>query len=89
MIRAGTPVSSGGNSRELTRPNRPPYAVGSHRSELVSLLDAGHYGVEIDAAERRALVAWIDCNAVFYGGYSPEEQAMQLAGKELPMPEVQ
>ena len=46
-----------------------PYAVGSHRSALVKLLDAGHYGVELRPAEWRAIVAWIDCNAPYLGGW--------------------
>ncbi|NQU23185.1 MAG: hypothetical protein HQ567_18050, partial [Candidatus Nealsonbacteria bacterium] len=46
-----------------------PYAVGSHRSKLVKILDAGHYDVELLPAERRAIVAWIDCNAPYLGDW--------------------
>jgi hypothetical protein len=46
-----------------------PYAVGSHRSKLVDLLDSGHYDVQLDANSRRAIVTWIDCNAPFLGGW--------------------
>jgi len=46
-----------------------PFAVGSHRSQLIQVLDAGHYDVRLDADSRRALVAWIDCNAPFLGGW--------------------
>ena len=46
-----------------------PYAVGSHRSPLVELLDAGHHGVQLEPDERRAIVAWIDCNAPYLGGW--------------------
>jgi hypothetical protein len=46
-----------------------PCAVGSHRSKLVEIVDAGHYDVKLDADSRRALVAWIDCNAPFLGGW--------------------
>jgi hypothetical protein len=47
----------------------PPYAVGSHRSRLIKVLDAGHYDVRLTPADRRALVAWIDCNAPYLGGW--------------------
>jgi hypothetical protein len=46
-----------------------PYQVGSHRSRLVKLLDAGHYDVKLSPDQRRAIVAWIDCNAPFLGGW--------------------
>jgi hypothetical protein len=57
----------------------PPYAVGSHRSRLVQLLDAGHYDVHLDPAESRALIAWIDCNAPFLGNW--DEYPPDGAGK--------
>ncbi len=46
-----------------------PYSVGSHRSRLVELLDRGHYDVRLTTDERRAIVAWIDCNAPYLGGW--------------------
>lgn len=46
-----------------------PYAVGSHRSALIKLLDGGHYKVKLTGDERRALVAWIDCNAPYLGSW--------------------
>jgi hypothetical protein len=46
-----------------------PYQVGSHQSKLVQLLDAGHYEVKLPPADRRAIVAWIDCNAPYLGGW--------------------
>ena len=46
-----------------------PYEVGSHRSKLVELLDAGHYDVKLSPNQRRAVVAWIDCNAPYLGGW--------------------
>ena len=37
----------------------------------------------------RRLATWIDMNAVFYGAYSPDDQARQLRGERIEMPEVQ
>ena len=45
------------------------YAIGSHRSALLKLLDAGHHQVKLSANERRAVAAWIDCNAPYLGGW--------------------
>lgn len=59
-----------------------PYAVGSHRSKLVDLLDDGHYDVELDADSRRAIVTWIDCNAPFLGGW--DEYAERTIADAVP-----
>jgi len=45
------------------------YAIGSHRSRLIEVLDKGHYQVKLTPADRRAIVAWIDCNAPYLGGW--------------------
>jgi len=47
----------------------PPNATGSRRSRLMTVLREGHYDVSLDTAEWRALAAWIDCNAPYYGGW--------------------
>ncbi|MDP6636021.1 MAG: hypothetical protein QGG42_14070 [Phycisphaerae bacterium] len=45
-------------------------ATGSRVSKLMKLLaDGGHYKVKLKTDEWRALAAWIDCNAPFYGGW--------------------
>ena len=46
------------------------YSVGSHRSSMITMLDAGHYDVKLSKSERRAIVAWIDCNAPYLGGWN-------------------
>ncbi len=43
------------------------YATGSGASKLMKMLKAGHNKVKLGLAEWRALAAWIDCNAQFYG----------------------
>jgi hypothetical protein len=47
----------------------PPNATGSRRSKLMSVLKEDHYSVQLDTAEWRALAAWIDCNAPYYGNW--------------------
>jgi len=67
----------------------PGGTFGARGSRLMSLLCAGHEGVELSASEVGRLAAWIDLNAIFYGAYLPEAQARQLRGERLPMPEIQ
>jgi len=62
---------------------------GALGSRLMKLIRAGHEGVSLDDAELRRLAAWIDCNAVFHGSFDPAEQARQLSGEPIAMPEIQ
>ena len=45
--------------------------------------------MKLDADELKRLALWIDLNAIFYGVYLPEDQARQLRGELVGMPEVQ
>jgi hypothetical protein len=47
----------------------PPYAYGSHKSKLIAVLRAGHYGVKLPPEEFIRLVTWVDANAPYYGSY--------------------
>ncbi|MGO8749822.1 MAG: hypothetical protein ACLQNE_28085 [Thermoguttaceae bacterium] len=68
----------------------PPGGMyGARGGRLIRLLAAGHEGVRLDAAELRRLAAWIDLNAIFYGVNRPQDQARQLRGESVPMPEIQ
>jgi hypothetical protein len=68
----------------------PPGGMyGARGSRLIKMLRAGHNKVKLTPDELRRLAAWIDCNAIFYGVYDPAQQAQQLAGKAVAMPEVQ
>ena len=58
-------------------------------SRLIKLLRVGHEDVQLSEDDYRRLAAWIDLNAIFYGVYGPQEQARQLAGEPVGMPEVQ
>ncbi|MEZ6080930.1 MAG: hypothetical protein R3C56_36255 [Pirellulaceae bacterium] len=67
----------------------PGGAYGALGSRLMKMLRQGHHDTQLSAQELRRFAAWIDCNAIFYGVYSPEDQARQLRGESLSMPEVQ
>lgn len=70
----------------------PPDDIRSaRRSRLMRhLLDGrGHQRVRLSDDDIRRLAAWIDLNAIFYGAYDPEQQAVQLTGKPVPMPAIQ
>jgi len=62
---------------------------GALGSRLVTMLRAGHGDVALGDSDWRRLAAWIDCNAVFFGAYDPADQARQVAGQPLAMPEIQ
>jgi len=43
-----------------------PLSFGSHVSKLITMLDAGHNKVKLDALSRRMLIEWVDANAPYY-----------------------
>ena len=47
---------------------------GSRISKLMKLLQKGHHNVELSVDEWRALAAWIDCNAPYYGDFDKIEK---------------
>ncbi|MCC6353021.1 MAG: hypothetical protein IT577_03990 [Verrucomicrobiae bacterium] len=70
----------------------PPDDIRSaRRSRLMRhLLEGdGHQDVKLSDDDVRRIAAWIDLNAIFYGSYDPGQQAAQLAGQPIPMPEIQ
>ncbi len=80
------PRFGGRNQIEVTPPGGQ---YGARGSRLIRLLRAGHYDVQLSPQELRQIAAWIDCNAIFYGSYRPEQQAQQLRGEPLAMPDIQ
>ncbi|MCC7495280.1 MAG: hypothetical protein IT204_23225 [Fimbriimonadaceae bacterium] len=62
-------------------PLLPPYSSGSFQSRLLPLLQAGHGGTRLAAAELRTLATWLDLLVPYCGDYteahawSPEEVA--------------
>lgn len=68
----------------------PPGGMyGARGSRLLKLLRKGHYDVRLTADDFRRLAAWIDLNAIFYGINNPADQARQLRGEPVAMPEIQ
>lgn len=63
----------------------------ARRSRLMKMfLDPpGHNNVKLSSDDIRRLAMWIDLNAIFYGVYDQEGQALQLVGQPIPMPEIQ
>ena len=74
------------NQIQITKPGG---IIGARGSRLIKLLREGHYDVNLSPEELRRIATWIDMNAVFYGANKPEDQARQLRGEKLPMPEIQ
>ena len=47
-------------------------ASDSNASELVQMLQKGHYGVKLDAEAWDRLITWIDLNCPFHGTWGEE-----------------
>ena len=77
----------GGRNRVQVTP--PGGSYSARGSRLMRLLREGHEDVTLTADEIRSLGAWIDSNAIFYGVNLPENQARQLNGEIVEMPEIQ
>lgn len=75
--------------RNQVQATPPGGMYGARGSRLMRLLAVGHEDVRLNTAELRRLAAWIDLNAIFYGVNRAEDQARQLRGESVPMPEIQ
>ena len=53
----------------------PPYEYHASTSELVQMLEKGHYGVELDDEANRLIVNWIDFNAPWRGKWGNEPES--------------
>ena len=76
-------------ARNQVQVTPPGGRIGARGSRLLKLVTEGHHDVKLSDQERRTLAAWIDCNAVFYGVYRPEDQRRQLQGEVVAMPDLQ
>ncbi len=76
------------NQIQVTPPGGQYGARGSRLMRLIGR-EGEHYDVKLSRKERRALATWIDLNAIFYGVYDPQDQARQLRGERVAMPEIQ
>ena len=74
------------NQVQITAPGGAEGALGSG---LMRLVRQGHEGVKLSDADIRTLAAWIDLNAVFFGSCSQADNAKELGGEPIPMPEIQ
>jgi Hydrazine synthase alpha subunit middle domain len=73
------------NYEPLTHPGQ----FGARNSQLVKLLDAGHYDVKLSDAEWERLVTWIEANALFYGTFNVKDQAKQQKGERITGPDLE
>ena len=76
-------------ARNQIQVSPPGGMYGARGSRLLKLLHNGHYDVKLTSDDFRRLAAWIDLNAIFHGVNNPEDQARQLRGEPVPMPEIQ
>ena len=84
--KALVPRFGGRNQIQVT----PPGGIyGARGSRLMRMLREGHEDVTLSPDEVRSLAAWIDSNAIFYGVNLPENQARQLRGEIVEMPDIQ
>jgi hypothetical protein len=84
--KALVPRFGGRNQIQVT----PPGGIyGARGSRLMQLLDNHHADVVLDQDSVRRIATWIDCNAIFYGVYRPEQQLQQLQGLMVDMPSIQ
>jgi hypothetical protein len=51
-------------------PMLPPYFAGAAKSELVAILEKGHYGVRLNREEMDKIACWIDLLVPFCGDYT-------------------
>jgi hypothetical protein len=49
---------------------QPAYSWGSHPSQLVKLLRAGHHNVRLSREELDRIITWVDLNAPYYPTYN-------------------
>ncbi len=85
-LAAYVPRFAARNQVQVTEPGGKIGAIGSR---LMGLLRAGHGKVNLPDEDRRALAAWIDLNAVFFGSYDGADNEKELRGEPIAMPRIQ
>ena len=43
--------------------------MGAKGSRLFRMLESGHYGVKLPAADLHRITLWLDCGSDFYGAF--------------------
>jgi len=61
-----------------------PYAFGSHKSKLISVLQSGSRANALSADEWDRVVTWIDLNGPYYGTYEHERPERYVGRDALP-----
>jgi hypothetical protein len=64
--------------------NRAPRELGSGASPLMKMIDGSHYKVELSAAERNLVRAWLDSGAAYPGTYAAPNTG--TVAVKIPMP---
>lgn len=85
----GPPLVPRYEQRNQVQRTPPGGQSGALGSGLMTMLRRGHAGVVLGADDLRRLAAWVDCNAIFHGSYSPADREGELRGARLPLPAVQ
>jgi len=78
-----------GNPQNNFEPLTAPDRFGTRASRLTSLIERGHYGVQLSADEWERLTTWMDTNGLFYGTFNPADQAQQLRGARIAGPDLE
>lgn len=65
-----------------------PMEYHASTSELIQMLDAGHYGVELDPLSRRRIVRWIDMNVPYFPNYRAVFQSEEYNKLEAKAEEI-
>jgi hypothetical protein len=58
------------DGRNRDHSNYDPYRIGSGASRLMTMIDEGHYGVNVSTHERDMIRLWIDTSATYPGTYA-------------------
>jgi len=78
---------------DFVQTNCEPYThpdfFGARGSPVMNLITQGHGGVILSPDEFEALATWIDCNALFYGTFDPDDQRRQQRGEEIRGPSIE
>ncbi len=72
-----------------SEPATQPGFFGARASKLMDGLLAGHHEVVLAKEDRNRLITWMDANALFYGTFKPEDQALQQKGERIAGPALE
>ncbi len=80
----------GGDFRQVNgEPLSTPGFFGARGSRLMQMLLKGHNDVKLTAADMERLTTWMDAHGLFYGTFSPADQARQQRGERIHGPALE